>query len=471
MKSTLSDRLRALSRSKFVRDTLILQVGKVGTTLLTFLSALLVARLLGTQSYGTWALVQSFLSIALALNLTGLGSSTNTRLPMAVGARDEREILNLLAVYAKVAFLWAVILTTALFLIGPPLADRLYSGDARIGWLAAWLSVTVLPDALYNLIVTTLQSQRSMRQLVILQNINYLVLFLCTLAALVVSRAPESLVISRIAYSTITFFIAMWFYQRQRVTYAVPYPSAKHILGRAWTISPRPYLGFGFLNAVDKNIANLYTEIPLQLVGAFGGQTAAGYLELGFKALTIPATFASALFDNLQAVIPQAIGRRDFAHLRKNFLRILAGLAVGAIIFYAVFALTVPWLVVLLFDRHWLPAVPVVTTLAIYGAVITVGGIFGPLYRALDVMRSAILIKVITLLLVVIPGWLLLQPIAAINHVWQVNELIAPTVLMTVRSGALVGAWMVNVLLFISMALTALVTLPVLRQRAETDNG
>jgi O-antigen/teichoic acid export membrane protein len=460
------DRLRALSRSKFVRDTLILQVGKVGTTLLTFLSALLVARLLSTQTYGTWALAQSFLSIGLALNLTGMNSSINTRLAMAVGLKDGREILNLLGVYVKIAVWWAVGLTGGLFLIGPLIAERVYDGDTRIGWLAAWLSLTVLPDALYGLILMTLQSQRSMRLLAILQNINYLVLFLSTLLALLISRTPESMVISRLAYSVITFVIALAFYQRLRATYTVPYPTVECILRRARSVSPRSYLGFGFLNALDKNIANLYTEIPLQMVGALAGQTAAGYLELGFKALTIPATFASALFDNLQAVIPQAIGRKDFARLRKNFLRILVVLALGAVIFYAAFALLVPWLVTLLFDRHWLPAVPVVTTLAVYGAVITVGGIFGPLYRALDLMRPAILIKIITLLLVLVPGWLLLQPIATIDHAWQVNALIAPTLLMTVRSGALVGAWMVNALLFTSVVLTAAVTLPALKRKA-----
>ncbi|MEZ4671247.1 MAG: oligosaccharide flippase family protein [Anaerolineae bacterium] len=465
----IQKRLRALLQRKFVRDTLILQVGKVGTTALTFLSALLVARLLGTTSYGVWALVQSFLTIALTFNLTGLSSSTAVRLPMAVGAKNESEILNLLAVYLKVSSWWAVGLSAVLFFIGPLLASRVYGGHTHIGSLAAVLSLTVLPDALYNLIVTTLQSQRSMRQLAILQNINYAVLFLCTLLALLVSRTAESMVVSRLIYSVITFTIALVFYQHGRATYAVPYPALRAIVSHARHISPRPYLGFGFLNALDKNIANLYTEIPLQMVGALIGQTAAGYLELGFKALTIPTTFASAFFDNLQAVIPQAVGRHDFAGLRKNLLRVLAALLAGAAIFYTAFALVVPWLVALLFDQHWLPAVPVVTALAVYGAVIMVGGVFGPLYRALDLMRPAIVIKIMTLILVLVPGWLLLQPVVDLAHAWRVNMAVTPVILTTLRAGALIGAWMVNGLMLISVVLTALVTLPALRRRAHGD--
>jgi len=83
------DRLRAFFNRKFVRDTLILQVGKVGMTASTFLSALLVARLMGAADYGIWALAQSVLSIAQTFNLTGLNTSLSTQLPMAVGAKDD----------------------------------------------------------------------------------------------------------------------------------------------------------------------------------------------------------------------------------------------------------------------------------------------------------------------------------------------------------------------------------------------
>ncbi len=460
------DRLRAFFGKKFVRDTLILQVGKVGITLFTFLSALLVARLMGAREYGIWALAQSVLSIAQAFNLTGLNTSINTQLPMAVGAKDEREIRNLLAAYVKVALIWGVGIFVVLLLIGPLLTGLAYNGDRHIGLLAAFLSLTVLPDMLYNLLTTTLQSQRSMRRLVILTNLNQVVLLLCTLVALIISATPESMVISRIVYSTVTFFMALWFYQHYRRDYAVPYPHMNHVLRQIGSVASRAYLGFGFLNAVDKNIASFYTEIPLQIVGIYAGKTAAGYLELGFKALTIPATFASALFDNIQAVVPQAIGRGDYVHLRRNFLRVLTVLGIGAVIFYVLFALVVPIIVPLIFSRQWIPAIPVVAALAVYGIVGTVGGIIGPLYRGLNLMRPVIIIKLVTMAAILLPGLLILQQKAAVLDVWAVIQGSTPLLALGSQSGAVVGAWIVNGLLLVSALLTAFVALPVLRRKA-----
>lgn len=455
-----------LLRRKFVRDTLALQIGKIGTTLMTLISSLLVVRLMGTENYGAWSLAQSFFTIWQALNLTGVNVSTSTRLAMAVGAKDEATILDLMAFYVQVSVIWAVVLTGVMGVTGPLLAGMAYRGDQQIGVLAVWLSLTVLPDAVYSLVIITLQSQRAMRTMAVLTNINQLVLLVCTAGALLISPTAESLVVSRLVYSVSTMLIALGFYQRERVGYAVLYPTFGDIIRRARSISPRPYWRFGFLNALDKNIANLYTEIPLQLVGIYAGKAAAGYLEVGFKALTIPATFTSAVADNLQAVIPQAVGRRDFVHLRQNLMRVLMLMSVAAIGFYGLFALGVPFIVSFLGAR-WIPSIPVITALSVYGAVTMVGGIFGPLYRALNLLRPAIIVKLISLGVVILPGLMVLQQVVNSEQVWSIGGLVMPFQAQLQQSGAVVSAWMVNGLLLISVVLTALVTLPRLR-RAET---
>jgi O-antigen/teichoic acid export membrane protein len=116
------NRIRGFLQRKFVRDTLALQIGKLGTTGLTILSSLLVARLLGTEPYGAWALAQSFFSIWQTLNLTGVSMSANTQLAMAVGAKNTSEILNVSAFYVQISTVWAVFISGALALIGPLLA-------------------------------------------------------------------------------------------------------------------------------------------------------------------------------------------------------------------------------------------------------------------------------------------------------------------------------------------------------------
>jgi O-antigen/teichoic acid export membrane protein len=437
------NRMRGFLQRKFVRDTLALQIGKLGTTGLTILSSLLVARLLGTEPYGAWALAQSFFSIWQTLNLTGVSMSANTQLAMAVGAKNTTEILNVSAFYVQISTVWAVFISGALALIGPLLAGMAYSGEVQIGVLAAWLSLTTLPDALYAYVLIALQSHRSMRTLAVLQNLNQLVLLACTAAALLLNPTPEAMVLSRLAYSTLTMGLAFVFFERGRRT-GLPYPPLTTIARHALRVSPRPYWRFGLWNAIDKNITGLFVDIPMQLVGIMMGKTAAGYLGIAFRTLTIPSTLTSAVFDNLQAVIPQAVGRGDFGNLRRNLRRVLIGLTVGAVLFYAAFALTAPLFVPLLFGAEWLPAVPAIAALSVYGAVTIVGGTFGPLYRALNVLRPIVLLKTLTLIIVTLSALVILRgtdaPVEA-------------------GAGALFGAWLVNVFYLLSVGFTAWVSL------------
>jgi O-antigen/teichoic acid export membrane protein len=441
------ERLRAFFQRKFVRDTLALQVGKLGTTAMTLVVSVLVVRLLRPEAYGTWALANSLLTIWQVLNLTGVAISTNTRLALAVGARDELEILNLCAFYVKVMLVWAVFSFVGLALLGPLLAEQLYSGGQVVGTLAAGLALTILPDALYNLVLIALQTQRSMRAFSLLQNANQFVLLVCTVAALLLRPTPAGLLVSRVCYSLITMLMALIYYQRVCATFAVRYPAPRSILSRVPAVSVGPYWRFGVMNALDKNVASLFTELPLQLVGILAGKAAAGYLELGFKAMTISALLTSAVFDNLQAVVPQAIGRGDYARLQQNFLRLVAAMTGAAAAFYALFALLAPLFVPLIYGEELVPAVVVIQVLAVYGAVTLIGGIFGPLYRALGLMLSALLVKIVTLLLVLFVTLRLQHP------VWT----------------AVNGAWLVNGLYVMSVVLTMSVVLPALRRRAQTE--
>jgi O-antigen/teichoic acid export membrane protein len=443
----MDDRLRSLLGRKFVQDTLALQVGKVVVLAISFISSVVVLRLLGPEGFGVWTLAQSFFTIWQSPNLTGIGPSTSTRLAIAIGARNEREILNNMAFYVKVAVAWGVLNTTLLALLGPPIAARVYESGAQIGVLAAVLSLTLIPDAMYNLALIALQARRSMRMVTVVQNVNQLTLFTCYVGALLVSPTVESLMIGRLIYSVATMLIALAAYQQRLSQDGLVYPTTRAVLTRSLTVSVRPYWRFGVANALDKNLGGLFMEIPTQLVGILTGNAQAGYLEASFKGIRLVSHLTSAVFDNMQAFVPQAVGRKDYAGLWRNFLRVLAVLIVGAVGFYGAFAVAAyfyaPLVVTVLYGAAYSPVAPLIPVVAVYAAVDTIGGIFGPLYRALRLMRAAILVKIISLLVVFVPG------------VWLIQQ-----------TGAPGGAWMINALYMVSVALTALVCLPELQQRA-----
>ena len=101
--------------------------------------------------------------------------------------------------------------------------------------------------------------------------------------------------------------------------------------------------------------------------------------------------------------------------------------------------------------------------LAVYGAVTTVGGVFGPLYRAFDLLKRMITMRVITLALVLPIGVLLLRSTSPGFFGLETMMTYNPG---RANAGALIGAGMIDALYVISVALTAALSLPELRKKA-----
>ena len=279
--------------------------------------------------------------------------------------------------------------------MGVPLASRLYTQefalpggvtmtqpDSRIGVMAALYAWVLIPDGFYNMIVIALQSRREMRLVALLMDVNALILAVCVVGALVISPTLGGMVAGRLAYSFASMLLALWLYARAREGGSFPFPPMGAILAHARRVALRPYWRFGVVIALDRSVSNLFIQVPVQLVGIFTGTEAAGYLQLALRAAQLTNHLTSALFDNLQAVVPQAVGRGDYARLWRSFNRVLLILIAGAAVFYAVTALAVlafgDVIVPLLYGADWLPALPLLAVIMVFGAVAIALGLIKP---------------------------------------------------------------------------------------------
>ncbi|MEO0564183.1 MAG: lipopolysaccharide biosynthesis protein [Chloroflexota bacterium] len=437
------ERVGGMLRRKFVRDTLTLQIGKVGVLALGLLASVVVPVRMGAASYGVWQLGLSLYGIWGTLNLTGLLPSAQTRLALAVGAEDDTDLTRTLAVFLRVTLLYCAASTVLLALAAPLFTRYLYAGNATVPVLAVLLTLTQPTELLYNLLVITFSSRRQMRQVAVLQNVNQTVLVGSSIIAVLISPTPFALVIARLVYSAITLTFVAVTYQRTRTHSTVTYPSLATVVRQMPRASVTGYWRFGLSNAADKNIATLYFLLPVQMVGVVLGEAAAGFIGLALNIVRQGTFFTAAVMDNMQAVVPQAVGRRAYASLWRNFNRVLLVLTVGGVGFYGVLALIAPFAVRSLYGPEWMPAVGALQALAVFGAVVTVGGVFGPLYRAFDFVRGAFLIKLGALITLLPVGY------------WLMTTL-----------GVAGGAWLVNLLYTATVVGTAVLTLPELRTRA-----
>lgn len=465
----LIERLRGLWARKFVRDTLALQISKITVAGLSALSAILVFRLMGPVAFGIYGLAQSFLGLFATLDFTGIGVLTTTRLGVAIGENNAAEIHNLLGYYVKISLLFHVLLVVVVALAGPSLSQAI-QGDSRPGELAAWLAVAGIADGLYLMVPIALQTRRSMKTLSMLQVANQVVLSLCMAGAVLIDPSADSLIAARLVYSMTTLLMAYAVYWQQRTAATPNFPPLRAVFRRALTVSPRPYWRWGVANAVDRSLAQLFQQIPMQVAGAFGGPAAAGFLDLALSGISQASVVTSAVFDNMQGVVPQAVGRRDYVRLWRDFRRIAIILGLGGLVFYTGVALAAPLLVPLVVGSRWIDAIPVVAALAPFGAITTVGGIFAPVYRAFAIVRWIIGTKIVSLLIGVPLGIALTAALTAraVNTSAWFGASALPASDLS-QAAAIGGALMISLLYALSVASMAAIVLPLMKRRAEGE--
>ncbi len=442
---SVRQRLSSLARSKFVRDTAILQVGtavNIGATLLT---SIIVFRGLEPEGYGIYKLAVALYGMLTTLDLTGLGPATSVRLAAALARADREAALDLIAFYIKVSA-WVAIIGLALaFALGPAVATWFY-GASTVGELARGLALLLALDPVHQLVALALQSARQMARFTTMNALLALADLGVIGAAVLGGHGPGGVIAARLAASALIGGFAVAYYALTRARLHPALPGWRAILSRVFGAPVRPYLGFGFGIALDKNVATLFTLLPLQLLGRLHGEAAAGYLSLAQSAISMPSAAFNAVMSNLGVRLPQDVGRGDHAALRRNYARVTKALAAGSVAIFGLFALIAPWLVPFLYGEEATPAAPLIGVLAVYGAIAAAGGSMGALYRALERVNRALCAKLVALAIMAAPGYWLIREYAALGAAWTITAALA-----------------------LSVALTAALVLPYLRRLAAGD--
>ncbi|MFN8377695.1 MAG: oligosaccharide flippase family protein [Anaerolineae bacterium] len=471
MSRGLVGRARALLGRKFVQDVIALQLGRFAATGVGLLSTLVVTRVVGPAGYGVYGLAGSIFSLFAIANISGAGQSTQTRLPKAIATGNASEALDVMAYHMQSSLLFTLGIAGLMLLFAPAYAAAT-QGSASTGWLAALLAFTGPADATVVLVSAALQSKRQMRALSSLSTASQVILSVVMIALALLSGTPEALIAARLIHSYTILIVSIVLYGRLRTQGEMALPTLRAVTMRSLRVSPRPFWRFGVANAFDRNLASFMTQFPLQLVGMVGGDQAAGYLALGLRGYAQVAVFTSALFDAMQAVVPRAVARHEFTKLWGALWRAVLGLGIGSVLVYGAMAMAAPFIIAPLFGREWIPAIPAIILLAYYGALTTTGGVFGPVYRSLGMMRIAVSSKVLAMALVLPLGVLLLQNFTVPDLSGYTGLALLPAGLATMgqaSAAAAAGALIVNGVFTVSVGIMAVVVMRVVYKRAKAQ--
>jgi O-antigen/teichoic acid export membrane protein len=374
-------RLLAQLRRPFVRQTGVLQLGGLAALGVNFLLSIALARTLGRQEYGAYALIVStFTTISLFKRL-GQDYVATTNLAGAYARRDRAAAERALVDF-NVVNVWSTLVVIPLaLLLAPWLVERFY-GDLALG---DSLRLALLPPIWAMLLATlviVLQCSRRLVSLTLVENGNNLGLALTGLAFALAGGGVADVFLGQAIASLLFAGSAVVLYRRMRSRDQLLPP-----LGRVLARSLRPgnasasELRAGLAVALDKNLVSLYALAPIIFLGSQAPTEDVALLRVAMSYLAVPLLASSGVSRLLMVKLPELRATQP-RRMRRFFLQVTGTAGGISIILTLPFIVLAPWLIGLLYGPDFAPAARLVPLLALDPLLAGFGVAAGPLFRA-----------------------------------------------------------------------------------------
>lgn len=370
---------------KIVRDVGLVQIGETFNLGVSFVTSVLLARLLEPSGYGVYALIYALYGMLTLTGDLGLGPATVTKLSASLAGGRREDSAELAGYFIKLSLVLGGGLTILGLAVGPAAAGAVYHNRA-IGWLAALLVANLIIGLPRNLARVIWQSSRMMGHyagIEIARGVVRLGLVLAlVLAGWGVAGAVAAEVISTLAASVASIPLLTRLTRRSKGSL----PGWGEMLAQARQVPLGKHFAFGLKIVIDHNVVRVLEAAPFLILGAVGSTAAVGWLRVAWGAINLALNALQAIARNLAVRLPQLRETGEIDRLGRIYYQAaLAGLAIS-LTGVGLLALLAPWLVKLVYGAQFLPAVEFIRVIA---PAACLSGFFlglGSLYRALDRM-------------------------------------------------------------------------------------
>jgi len=405
-KMFLNEKIKKLFGISFVRDVGILQIGAVISTGLAFIASVVFARVLGSENYGIYSLVFAFAGLIDIFKNVGAGQTCLTLLPEAYAKKDKQEIKNILTYFVKVSFWITVTIGLITIVFAPFFSDILYH-DPEIGKLARWILLANIFASGFILLTVSLQSVRKIKYLSILEVINKSFYKLFPIIFVTLGLGLLGIVQGYLLSSVLFLFFSFFVYRKlaQRNEY---FPCFRQIILNFNKINFKKYFNFGFFIAIDNNLGNLASLLPITFLGIFALPQEVAYFKIAFAYITIPSLLIGPISRILTVQLPKS-KTYNLQTLRHHFFRVSFYSGMMSFVFAVFLCVLAPFLIKLLYGSEFLLSIPLVYYLSVF--IITSGFSIGlgPIYRTLNKMKIAIMLNVVRIVFMVLLTLLLVK--------------------------------------------------------------
>ncbi len=390
----LKEHFLYIYRHRFVQQTATLQAGSFGGTIVQAVVGILIARLLQPELLGIYSLAFGLASVTSLIIGAGIQEAVSSLLGRAYAQKDGAEIENILGFMFKLTFFATVIVLVFSFFL-PSIADRLY-GNSLIGIYASIVVVAVvLSSFFFSLAYSTFQVTVRIKSLTYLiitdQSLRSGLSLVLVVAGLGVLGAVGGHLIGALIIFISSALLFTGLKKRDLI-----FPDLYQLIVSAKKVNLKKYFSFTFWVALDRNMGNLFMALPVILTGIYVTASEVSFFRLAFGYVNLALSLLGPISVLLNVEFPKLqIENRE--KLAENFKRVsLYSLAISILL--TVFAVIVsPIAFKILYGENFLPSVPYVAGLIVYGALYGIGVGLGPMWRAINSVKVSIVINLVIL--------------------------------------------------------------------------
>lgn len=147
---------------KVAKDGGILLVGKIFTNACRFVTAFLLARLLGAQNYGLYLLSLNLATLLAALVELGFDTALVRFVAISVSRKNEKRTWGTLQIGIGIPLLLSILISTGLYALAYPLSERIFH-DKSLAPLLQIVSVVVPFSVLGDTLIGATRGFKNMR--------------------------------------------------------------------------------------------------------------------------------------------------------------------------------------------------------------------------------------------------------------------------------------------------------------------
>jgi O-antigen/teichoic acid export membrane protein len=288
----------------------VIFTGRMFLDAVRFVTAFVLARLLGAKAYGMYSLALSATNIGVGLALLGLDAALIRYVAVMVGRKDDESVWGTIQVGVSIAMLLSVVSGTLLFGFAYPIAENAFH-KANLAPLLQLAAVLIPILTMSEVLASITKGFKRMDYPVIAQFVFQPVFRLIMIGLLALSGFNPFLAIATFGLADLGASLLMIYYLNRIYPLKRPLSPAKRDL--------KGLLAFSLPVWMSGLMVQFQSNLQALVLGTMGSITGVGLFAIASQITAVSGHFTSSINVSSKPIVAQLYDQKDMQQLGKIY--------------------------------------------------------------------------------------------------------------------------------------------------------